>query len=68
MSLRLATAPVTWGVWERTVERDDLVPPADLLAAATSLGYGTAMLLTVALVVFAFAALTVRLIRRRVET
>ena len=40
MSLHLATAPVTWGVWERTVERDDLVPPADLLAAATSLGYG----------------------------
>jgi multiple sugar transport system permease protein len=31
-------------------------------------GYGTAMLLTVALVVFAFAAVTVRLIRRRVET
>jgi multiple sugar transport system permease protein len=30
-------------------------------------GYGTAMLLTVALVVVAFAALTVRLIRRRVE-
>jgi multiple sugar transport system permease protein len=31
-------------------------------------GYGTAMLLTVALVVLAFAALTVRLIRRRVAT
>ncbi len=30
-------------------------------------GYGTAMLLTVALVVLAFAALTVRLIRKRVE-
>lgn len=30
-------------------------------------GYGTAMLLAVALVVLAFAALTVRLIRRRVE-
>jgi multiple sugar transport system permease protein len=30
-------------------------------------GYGTAMLLMVALVVLAFAALTVRLIRRRVE-
>ena len=30
-------------------------------------GYGTAMLLTVALVVLAFAALTVRLIRRRIE-
>ena len=30
-------------------------------------GYGTAMLLTVALVVLAFAALTVRLIRRRVD-
>ena len=31
-------------------------------------GYGTAMMLTVALVVLAFAALTVRLIRRRVAT
>lgn len=31
----------------------------------TEFGYGTAMLLTVALVVLAFAALTVRLIRRR---
>jgi inosose dehydratase len=39
VSLRLATAPVTWGVWERTVDRDDLAPPAELLAAAASLGY-----------------------------
>ena len=39
MSLRVATAPVTWGVWERTIDRDDLVPPGELLEAASSLGY-----------------------------
>jgi inosose dehydratase len=39
VSLRVATAPVTWGVWERTIDRDDLVPPDELLGAAESLGY-----------------------------
>ena len=39
MSLRIATAPVTWGVWERTVDRDDLVPPAELLGLAAALEY-----------------------------
>jgi hypothetical protein len=29
--VKLATAPVTWDVWEKTVGRDDLVPPALLL-------------------------------------
>jgi inosose dehydratase len=37
--LRLASAPVTWGVWERTVERDDLAPPELLLERVRSLGY-----------------------------
>jgi inosose dehydratase len=36
---RLASAPVTWGVWERTTGRDDLIPPEELLAAVAGLGY-----------------------------
>jgi inosose dehydratase len=36
---RLASAPVSWGVWERTVGRDDLIPPEQLLEAVRSLGY-----------------------------
>jgi inosose dehydratase len=37
--VKLATAPVTWGVWERTVGRDDLVPAELLLETVTRLGY-----------------------------
>jgi inosose dehydratase len=37
--VRLATAPVTWGVWEKTVGRDDLVPPELLLETMRGLGY-----------------------------
>lgn len=36
---RLASAPVSWGVWERTVDRDDIVPRDELLDAVASLGY-----------------------------
>jgi inosose dehydratase len=36
---RLAGAPVTWGVWERTIDRDDLAPPGLLLENVRSLGY-----------------------------
>ena len=39
MSLRLASAPCTWGVWERTVDRDDLIPPARMLETVRGLGY-----------------------------
>jgi inosose dehydratase len=39
MSARLASAPVTWGVWERTVDRADVVPRERLLDAVASLGY-----------------------------
>lgn len=39
MTQRLASAPVTWGVWERTVDRDDLAPPELLLENVRSLGY-----------------------------
>ena len=38
--LRLASAPCTWGVWERTVERGDLIPPDRMLETVRSLGYG----------------------------
>jgi hypothetical protein len=37
--VRLATAPVTWGVWERTTGRDDLVPAELLLETFVRLGY-----------------------------
>jgi inosose dehydratase len=39
IALRLASAPCTWGVWERTIERDDLVPPDRILEAVRELGY-----------------------------
>jgi inosose dehydratase len=39
MSLRLASAPVTWGVWERTVDRRDLIPPQRMLETVQALGY-----------------------------
>jgi len=38
--LRLATAPVSWGIWEQTIERPDLVPPHPLLETVTAMGYG----------------------------
>jgi inosose dehydratase len=37
--VRLATAPVSWGVWERTTGRDDLVPAELLLETVRGLGY-----------------------------
>jgi len=36
---RLASAPCTWGVWERTVDRDDLIPPKLMLETVRELGY-----------------------------
>jgi inosose dehydratase len=38
-SLRLATAPVSWGIWEQTIDRPDLVPPRPLLETVTAMGY-----------------------------
>ena len=38
MNLRLASAPCTWGVWERTVDRDDLIPPDLMLQTVQELG------------------------------
>jgi inosose dehydratase len=40
VELRLASAPCTWGVWERTVDRDDLIPPPVVLETVRELGYG----------------------------
>jgi inosose dehydratase len=37
--LRLATAPVSWGIWEQTIDRTDLVPPRSLLETVTAMGY-----------------------------
>jgi inosose dehydratase len=39
IALRLASAPCTWGVWERTVDRDDLIPPDRVLETVRELGY-----------------------------
>jgi hypothetical protein len=39
MSPRLATAPVSWGIWEQTIDRSDLVPPERLLETVTGMGY-----------------------------
>jgi inosose dehydratase len=38
-ALRVATAPVSWGIWEQTIDRDDLVPPRSLLETVTAMGY-----------------------------
>jgi inosose dehydratase len=38
-SSKLASAPVTWGVWERTIGRDDLIPAPLLLETVRDLGY-----------------------------
>ncbi|MFN2629941.1 MAG: sugar phosphate isomerase/epimerase family protein [Gaiellaceae bacterium] len=38
-ALRLATAPVSWGIWEQTIERSDLVPPQSFLETVTAIGY-----------------------------
>jgi inosose dehydratase len=39
VSPRLASAPVTWGVWELTIGRDDLPAPEEMLEAVRRLGY-----------------------------
>ena len=38
-STRLASAPVTWGVWERTSDGDDLIPADRLLETVAALGF-----------------------------
>lgn len=38
-SNRLASAPVSWGVWERTTDGDDLIPAERLLETVAALGF-----------------------------
>lgn len=38
-STKLASAPVTWGVWERTTDREDLIPAAALAETVSGLGF-----------------------------
>jgi inosose dehydratase len=38
-AIRLATAPVSWGVWEATIDRPDLPPPDELLQAMRRAGF-----------------------------
>jgi len=38
-STRLASAPVTWGVWERTTDGDDLIAAGPLLETVAGLGF-----------------------------
>ena len=37
--LPFASAPVSWGVWEHTADRDDLIPAAVLLETVRALGF-----------------------------
>jgi inosose dehydratase len=39
VAMQLATAPVSWGVWEATIDRADLVAPERLIAALRDTGY-----------------------------
>jgi len=39
MSLRIATAPVSWGIWEMTIDRPDLIPPVTYLETIVDMGY-----------------------------
>jgi inosose dehydratase len=37
--MRIATAPVSWGIWEMTIDRDDLIPPQTYLDTIVDMGY-----------------------------
>ncbi len=39
MSIRIATAPVSWGIWEQTIDRPDLIPPDRFLETIVAMGY-----------------------------
>jgi len=39
MSIHIATAPVSWGIWEMTIDRPDLIPPETFLETIVELGY-----------------------------
>jgi inosose dehydratase len=37
--MRIATAPVSWGIWEMTIDRPDLIPPEVFLETIVDMGY-----------------------------
>jgi inosose dehydratase len=37
--VRVATAPVSWGIWEMTIDRPDLIPPQTYLETIVDMGY-----------------------------
>ncbi len=37
--IKIATAPVSWGIWEMTIDRPDLIPPATYLETIAEMGY-----------------------------
>jgi len=37
--MRIATAPVSWGIWEQTIDRPDLIPPEAFLETIVDMGY-----------------------------
>jgi len=39
VSIRIATAPVSWGIWEMTIDRPDLIPPDTFLETIVDMGY-----------------------------
>jgi hypothetical protein len=39
MSIGIATAPVSWGIWEMTIDRPDLIPPETFLETIVDMGY-----------------------------
>jgi inosose dehydratase len=39
MSIRIATAPVSWGIWEMTIDRPDLIPAETFLQTIVDMGY-----------------------------
>jgi inosose dehydratase len=39
VSIRIATAPVSWGIWEQTIDRPDLIPAERFLETIVGLGY-----------------------------
>src|SRR5439155_22966717 len=39
VSIRIATAPVSWGIWEQTIDRPDLIPAETFLRTIVEMGY-----------------------------
>ena len=37
--IKIATAPVSWGIWEMTIDRPDLIPPTTYLETIAEMGY-----------------------------